>query len=48
MFGWIPALWRISEQQVLAAAGLDAYVVCISQGLPSMRMLTIETVLAFL
>lgn len=28
MFGWIPALWRITDQQVLASAGLDAYVVC--------------------
>ncbi|GIZ49140.1 hypothetical protein CKM354_001217700 [Cercospora kikuchii] len=26
MFGWILPLWRISEQQVLASAGLDAYV----------------------
>jgi calcium permeable stress-gated cation channel len=26
-FGWIPVLYRIDEQQVLAAAGLDAYVV---------------------
>ena len=26
-FGWIPALWRITEQQILASAGLDAYVV---------------------
>ncbi|KAI9694012.1 MAG: hypothetical protein M1822_003283 [Bathelium mastoideum] len=25
-FGWIPALWRITEQQVLASAGLDAFV----------------------
>ncbi|KAK5109742.1 hypothetical protein LTR62_006582 [Meristemomyces frigidus] len=25
-FGWIAPLWRISEQQVLASAGLDAYV----------------------
>ena len=27
MFGWIPALWKITEQQVLASAGLDAFVV---------------------
>lgn len=27
MFGWIPILYRISEEEVLAAAGLDAYVV---------------------
>lgn len=26
-FGWIPMIWRITEQQVLASAGLDAYVV---------------------
>ncbi|KAL9610888.1 MAG: hypothetical protein Q9167_004429 [Letrouitia subvulpina] len=25
-FGWIPVLYRISEQQVLASAGLDAFV----------------------
>ncbi|KAK4561144.1 hypothetical protein LTR86_005099 [Recurvomyces mirabilis] len=25
-FGWIVPLWRITEQQVLASAGLDAYV----------------------
>lgn len=25
-FGWIPALYRITEEQVLASAGLDAYV----------------------
>ncbi|KAH8890467.1 DUF221-domain-containing protein [Thozetella sp. PMI_491] len=25
-FGWIPSLYRITEEQVLAAAGLDAYV----------------------
>jgi Late exocytosis, associated with Golgi transport len=28
LFGWIPTLWRITDQQVLASAGLDAYVVC--------------------
>ena len=26
-FGWILPLWRITEEQVLASAGLDAYVV---------------------
>ncbi|KAK5000930.1 hypothetical protein LTR66_000276 [Elasticomyces elasticus] len=26
LFGWIPALWKITDQQVLASAGLDAYV----------------------
>ena len=25
MFGWIAPLWRITDQQVLASAGLDAY-----------------------
>lgn len=25
MFGWISPLWRITDQQVLASAGLDAY-----------------------
>ncbi|KAK4044346.1 hypothetical protein C8A01DRAFT_31399 [Parachaetomium inaequale] len=25
-FGWIPALYRITDQQVLSSAGLDAYV----------------------
>ncbi len=27
MFGWIPVLYGISEEEVLASAGLDAYVV---------------------
>ena len=26
-FGWMPVLYRVSEEQVLAAAGLDAFVV---------------------
>ncbi|KAL8800578.1 MAG: hypothetical protein Q9182_005089 [Xanthomendoza sp. 2 TL-2023] len=26
LFGWIPVLYKISEEQVLASAGLDAYV----------------------
>ncbi|KAK7539608.1 uncharacterized protein J3D65DRAFT_645078 [Phyllosticta citribraziliensis] len=26
LFGWIPALWKITDQQVLASAGLDAFV----------------------
>ena len=25
-FGWIPVLWRITEEEVLASAGLDAFV----------------------
>ena len=28
LFGWIPVLYRISEKEVLTAAGLDAWVVC--------------------
>ena len=31
-FGWIPALYRITEQQVLASAGLDAFVVSLGSG----------------
>lgn len=27
MFGWIPTLFKITEEQVLASAGLDAFVV---------------------
>ncbi|KAF9773187.1 hypothetical protein IL306_009093, partial [Fusarium sp. DS 682] len=26
-FGWIPTLFKITEEQVLASAGLDAFVV---------------------
>lgn len=26
-FGWIIPLWKITDDQVLASAGLDAYVV---------------------
>jgi calcium permeable stress-gated cation channel len=29
-FGWIPVLYRISEEEVLVSAGLDAYVVCLT------------------
>lgn len=32
-FGWIPALYRITEDQVLASAGLDAFVVSILERL---------------
>jgi Late exocytosis, associated with Golgi transport len=28
LFSWIPQLWRVTDDQVLEAAGLDAYVVC--------------------
>jgi hypothetical protein len=27
MFSWIPQLWKVTDDQVLEAAGLDAYVV---------------------
>jgi len=27
LFSWIPQLWRITDDQVLETAGLDAYVV---------------------
>jgi hypothetical protein len=27
LFGWLPVLWGISDQQVLTSAGLDAFVV---------------------
>jgi len=26
-FGWLPALYRITEDEILASAGLDAFVV---------------------
>lgn len=29
MFGWIPIVYRITSEEVLASAGLDAYVVCL-------------------
>jgi hypothetical protein len=29
-FGWIVPLWKITDEQVLASAGLDAYVVCLT------------------
>jgi hypothetical protein len=27
MFGWMPVLYKITDEEVLASAGLDAYVV---------------------
>lgn len=33
-FGWIPVLWGVTEQQILASAGLDAYVVRSQPRLP--------------
>lgn len=35
-FGWIPALYRITEDQVLASAGLDAFVVSGMHGLQAL------------
>lgn len=32
-FGWVPALYRITEDQVLASAGLDAFVVSSLKGM---------------
>ena len=29
MFGWVPVVYRISEEEVLASAGLEAYAACI-------------------
>jgi hypothetical protein len=28
LLSWIPQVWRVTDDQVLEAAGLDAYVVC--------------------
>lgn len=30
LLSWIPQVWKITDDQVLEAAGLDAYVVCLS------------------
>jgi hypothetical protein len=38
--GWMPVIWRITEQQVLAAAGLDAYVVSRAQVVSNKTSLT--------
>jgi Uncharacterized integral membrane protein len=27
LFGWIPVVWRITDEEVLESAGMDAYVV---------------------
>ena len=29
-FGWMPVLYKVTEEQVLASAGLDAYVVSLA------------------
>lgn len=29
-FGWVPVLYHVTEEQVLASAGLDAHVVCLA------------------
>ncbi|KAF4626135.1 hypothetical protein G7Y89_g12026 [Cudoniella acicularis] len=38
-FGWMPVLYRVTEEQVLASAGLDAYVVSCNllQNMPTME-----------
>lgn len=46
-FGWIPALYRITEDQVLASAGLDAFVVSTSRPLYILRRLTQSQFLHF-
>ena len=46
-FGWIPALYRITEDQVLASAGLDAFVVCSPKGLGILKWLTQSQFLHF-
>lgn len=28
LLSWIPQVWKVTDDQVLEAAGLDAYVVC--------------------
>ena len=28
LFGWLPVLYKITEEEVLGSAGLDAFVVC--------------------
>jgi hypothetical protein len=30
-FGWMPVLYKVTEEQVLASAGLDAYVVSLTE-----------------
>ncbi|PUU80646.1 hypothetical protein B9Z19DRAFT_1191699 [Tuber borchii] len=44
-FGWIPVLWRITDEQVLSSAGLDAYVF-LSFFKMAIRFLSIAAVLA--
>ena len=39
-FGWIPVLYRITEEEVLASAGLDAFVVRASQASRRVRLIT--------
>ena len=47
-FGWIPALYKISEEEVLASAGLDAYVVSSQPLRIQIRMIERATVPLFL
>ena len=45
-FGWIPVLYRISGEEVLQSAGLDAYVV--RAGLPFLRFCLLNAHVFFL
>ena len=47
LFGWMPVVWRITDQQVLASAGLDAYVVY-NFRLQTIAFADLPSVLAFL
>ena len=29
LLSWIPQIWKVTDDQILEAAGLDAYVVCV-------------------
>jgi hypothetical protein len=29
LLAWIPQIWKVTDDQILEAAGLDAYVVCV-------------------
>ncbi|KAK6087272.1 hypothetical protein SCUP234_01903 [Seiridium cupressi] len=44
-FGWMPALYRVTEEQVLASAGLDAYVF-LSFFRMAMRLFTVMLIFA--
>ncbi|KAI5848719.1 hypothetical protein DFP73DRAFT_474108 [Morchella snyderi] len=46
LFGWIPALWKITDDEVLATAGLDAYVFLAFFKM-AIRFTGLATILAF-